>query len=146
MEVWMNWLKKTLGICALSISLIFGSTSISKAQTLEIVFKSSLWGSAIGGVSGLAFWALQEEDKEDKLFPKYVVKGLALGLFVGMGFGIYDAQTGGDIFMSENKINGFFHYDLKSNVLAIRPAKILPSPEWDTNSLHWRFDVLTGTF
>ena len=142
----MNWLKKTLGICALSISLIFGSTSISRAQTLEIVFKSSLWGSAIGGVSGLAFWALQEEDKEDKLFPKYVVKGLALGLFVGMGFGIYDAQTVGDIFMSENKINGFFHYDLKSNVLAIRPAKILPSPEWDTNSLHWRFDVLTGTF
>jgi len=142
----MNWLKKTLGICALSISLTFGSTSISKAQTLEIVFKSSLWGSAIGGVSGLALWALQEEDKEDKLFPKYVVKGLALGLFVGMGFGIYDAQSGGDIFMSKNKINGFFHYDLKSNVLTIRPAKIMPNPEWDTNSLQWRFDLLTGTF
>ena len=86
----MNWLKRTLGICALSVSLLFSGFSVTRAETLEIVFKSSLWGSAIGGVSGIAFWALQEEDKEDKFFPKYVVKGMALGLFVGMGFGIYD--------------------------------------------------------
>ena len=62
----MNWLKRTLGICALSVSLLFGGTIDARAETLEIVFKSSLWGAAIGGVSGLAFWALQEEDKEDK--------------------------------------------------------------------------------
>ena len=51
----MNWLKRTLGICALSVSLLFGGTIDARAETLEIVFKSSLWGAAIGGVSGLAF-------------------------------------------------------------------------------------------
>ena len=66
----MNWLKRTLGICVLSVSLLFGSITNARAVTLEVVFKSSLWGSAIGGVSGLALWALQEEDKEDKLFSK----------------------------------------------------------------------------
>ena len=144
----MNWLKRTSGICALSISLLFGGTIDARAETLEIVFKSSLWGAAIGGVSGLAFWALQEEDKEDKLFPKYVTKGSAFGLFIGMGFGIYDSQSGGDIFMSDGKTKGLFHLELSSNVLAIRPAKILPRPELvdNTNSPQWRLDLLTASF
>jgi len=64
----MNWLKRTLGIGVLTVSLLFGGITNARAETLEVVFKSSLWGSAIGGVSGLALWALQEEDKEDKLF------------------------------------------------------------------------------
>ncbi|MAF56275.1 MAG: hypothetical protein CL909_09505 [Deltaproteobacteria bacterium] len=144
----MNWLKKTVGICVLSVSLLFGGITNARAETLEVVFKSSLWGSAIGGVSGLAFWALQDEDKEDKLFPKYVVKGLAMGLFVGMGFGIYDSQSGGDIFMSDGKPKGLFHFDLNSNVLALRLAKILPRPELDDNtaSSQWRLDLLTASF
>jgi len=65
----MNWLKRTLGIGVLTVSLLFGGITNARAETLEVVFKSSLWGSAIGGVSGLALWALQEEDKEDKLVP-----------------------------------------------------------------------------
>ena len=144
----MNWLKKTLGICVLSVSLLFGGISNAHAQTLEAVFRSSLWGSAIGGVSGLAFWALQEEDKEDKIFPKYVIKGLALGLFVGMGFGIYDSQSGGDIFMSDGKAKGLFHFDHNSNVLTIIRAKILPSPElvYNKKSPQWRLDLLTASF
>ena len=73
-------------------------------------------------------------DKEDKLFPKYVTKGSAFGLFIGMGFGIYDSQTGGDIFMSDGKTKGLFHLELSSNVLAIRPAKILPRPELVDNT------------
>ena len=144
----MNWLKKTVGICVLSVSLLLGGITNARAETLEVVFRSSLWGSAIGGVSGLAFWALQDEDKEDKIFPKYVIKGLALGLFVGMGFGIYDSQSGGDIFMSDGKTKGLFHFDHNSNVLAISPAKILPSPDLvdSTNSPKWRLDLLTASF
>ena len=64
----MNWLKRTLGILVLAVSLLFGGITNARAETLEVVFKSSLWGSAIGGVSGVALWALQDEDKEDKLF------------------------------------------------------------------------------
>ena len=144
----MNWLKKTLGICLLSVSLFFGSITNARAVTLELVFKSSLWGSAIGGVSGLALWALQEEDKDDKLFSKYVIKGMAFGLFVGMGFGIYDSQAGGDVFMGDDKPKGLFHFDLNSKVIAISPAKILPRPELDdnTDSSQWRLDLLTASF
>ena len=144
----MNWPKKTLGICVLSFSLLFGSITNAKAETLELVFKSSLWGSAIGGVSGLALWALQEEDKEDKLFPKYVVKGLAVGLFVGMGYGIYDSQAGGDIFMGDGNPKGLFHFDLNAKVIAIRLAKILPRPKLfdDSASHQWRLDLLTASF
>ena len=144
----MNWLKRTLGICVLSVSLLFVSITNVRAETLELVFKSSLWGSAIGGVSGLALWALQEEDKEDKLFPKYVTKGLAVGLFVGMGYGIYDSQAGSDVFMSEGKPKGLFHFELNPNVITIRPAKILPRPEiYDSGaSPRWRLDLLTASF
>ena len=78
MEVGMNWLKKTIGICSLSLTILFSGTSSASSETLEIVFINSIWGAAIGGVSGVAFWALQDEDKEDKFFPKYVVKGLSL--------------------------------------------------------------------
>jgi hypothetical protein len=144
----MNWLNRTLGICVLSVSLLFGSITNARAETLEVVFKSSLWGSAIGGVSGLALWALQEEDKEDKLFPKYVIKSMAMGLFVGMGFGMYDSQAGGDVFMGDDKPKGLFHFNLNSNVIVLRPAKILPRPELDDNtaSPQWRLDLLTASF
>ena len=144
----MNWLKNTVGICVLTVSLLLGGITNARAETLEVVFRSSLWGSAIGGVSGLAFWALQDEDKEDKIFPKYVIKGLALGLFVGMGFGIYDSQSGGDIFMSDGKTKGLFHLELNSNILVIRPEKILPLPRLDYNkdSPQWRLDFLTVSF
>ena len=73
MEVGMNCLKKSIVICSLSLTILFSGTSSASSETLEIVFKNSIWGAAIGGVSGVAFWALQDEDKEDKFFPKYVV-------------------------------------------------------------------------
>ena len=50
-----------------------------------------------------------------------------------MGFGIYDSQSGGNIFMSNSKTKGLFHLELNSNVLAIRPEKILPLPRLDYN-------------
>ena len=95
----MNWLKRKVSICAIAGTLIFGGVTYARAGTLQIVFINSIWGAAIGGVSGLAIWALQDEDKEDKLFPKYVTKGMAFGLFVGMGVGAFEARSGDGIFM-----------------------------------------------
>ena len=37
----------------------------ARAQALEVVFKDSLWGAAIGSVVGLASWSLQDTDKDD---------------------------------------------------------------------------------
>ena len=148
MEVGMNWLKKTIGICSLSLTILFSGTSSASSETLEIVFKNSVWGAAIGGVSGVAFWALQEEDKEDKFFPKYVVKGMAIGLFAGMAVGIYEAQTDGGMFMSNGVPKGLFHLDMNSHSLALIPTKIIPQPDYDTlmKSPKWRLDLLSAVF
>jgi len=148
MEVGMNWLKKTLGICSLSLTILFSGTSSASSETLEIVFKNSVWGAAIGGVSGVAFWALQDEDKEDKFFPKYVVKGMAIGLFAGMAVGIYEAQTDGGMFMSNGVPKGLFHLDLNSHSLALTPTKIIPHLDYDTSieSSKWSLDLLSAAF
>ena len=144
----MNWLKKTLGICSLSLTILFSGTSSASSETLEIVFKNSIWGSAIGGVSGVALWALQEDDKEDKFFPKYVIKGMAIGLFAGMAVGIFEAQTDSGIFMSNGVPKGLFHLDMNSHLLAVTPTKIIPHPDYDTSteSPQWSLDLLTAAF
>jgi len=144
----MNWLKKTLGICSLSLTILFSGTSSASSETLELVFKNSVWGAAIGGVSGVAFWALQDEDKEDKFFPKYVVKGMAIGLFAGMAVGIYETQTDGGLFMSNGVPKGLFHLDMNSHSLALTPTKIIPQPNYDTSmeSPQWRLELLTAAF
>ena len=144
----MNWLKKTFGICSLSLTILFSGTSSASSETLEIVFKNSIWGAAIGGVSGVAFWALQDEDKEDKFFPKYVVKGMAIGLFAGMAVGIYEAQTDSGIFMSNGVPKGLFHLDMNSHILAVTPTKIIPWPDYDTSMElpQWSLDLLTVAF
>ena len=148
MEVGMNWLKKTFGICSLSLTILFSGTSSASSETLEVVFKNSIWGSAIGGVSGVALWALQDEDKEDKLFPKYVIKGMAIGLFAGMAVGIFEAQTDSGIFMSNGVPKGLFHLDMNSHSLALIPTKIIPQPDYDTlmKSPKWRLDLLSAVF
>ena len=144
----MNWLKKTFGIFCLSITILLSGNSYASSQTLEIVFKNSLWGSAIGGVSGVALWALQDEDKEDKFFPKYVVKGMALGLFAGMAVGIFEAQTESGIFMSNGVPKGLFHLDMNSHSLALTPTKIIPHPVYYSTfeSPQWNLDLLTAAF
>ena len=148
MEVGMNWLKKTLGICTLSLTILFSGTNTASSETLEIVFKNSLWGSAIGGVSGVAFWALQDEDKEDKFFPKYVVRGMAIGLFAGMAVGVFEAQTDSGIFMSNGVPKGLFHLDMNLHSLALTPTKIIPHPVYDStfDSPQWNLDLLTAAF
>ena len=144
----MNWLKRTVSICALAGSLLFGGIANARAETLEIVFINSIWGAAIGGVSGLAIWALQDEDKEDKLFPKYVVKGMAFGLFIGMGVGAFEARSGDGIFMSGGKPKGLLHLDTDLHLLTLRPAKLLLQPEFnaETVSPEWRLDLFTASF
>ena len=144
----MNWLKKTFGICAISLTILFSGASSASSETLEIVFKNSIWGAAIGGVSGVAFWALQDEDKEDKFFPKYVVRGMAVGLFAGMAVGIFEAQTDSGIFMSNGYPKGLLHFDMNSHSIAVIPTKIIPQPDYSTSmeTLQFSIDLLTAAF
>ena len=144
----MNWLKKTLGIFSLSLTILFSGSSSANSETLEIVFKNSIWGAAIGGVSGVALWALQEDDKEDKFFPKYVVRGMAIGLFAGMAVGVFEAQTDSGIFMSNGVPKGLFHLDINSHSLVLVPTSIVPQPDYKTSmeSPQWNLDLLTAAF
>ena len=144
----MNWLKKTLGICSLSLTVLFSGPSSANSETLEIVFKNSIWGAAIGGVSGVALWALQEDDKEDKFFPKYVVRGMAIGLFAGMAVGVFEAQTDSGMFMSNGFPNCLFHLDINSHSLVLVPTSIVPQPDYKTSieSPQWNLDLLTAAF
>ncbi len=126
MEVCMNGFRRMVFITMLISSLCLTGITTARAQALEVVFRDSLWGAAIGGVSGLATWALQDKDKEDKLFPKYINKGAAFGFFVGMAFGVYDSHKGGDVFMSQGfRPKGLIHYNDDRALFTIRPAQIL---------------------
>ena len=144
----MNFLKRTLGIIALIGSLSFSGVTNARAQSLEIVFVSCLWGSAIGGVSGVTVWALEDEDDEDQFFTKYAIKGMALGLFAGMGVGIFEAKSDDSVFMSKEKPRGLLHLDINSNILAIDPIKILPRPNFKIlkESTEWQMNLMTASF
>jgi len=144
----MNFLKRIIGIIAIVGSLSFSGVTNVRAQTLEIVFVSSLWGSAIGGVSGVAVWALQDEDDEDKFFTKYAIKGMALGLFAGMGVGIFEAKSDDSVFMSKDEPRGLLHLDINSNILAIDPVKILPRLNFEPlkDSKEWQVNLMTASF
>lgn len=144
MEVCMNYFRRLVFIGLLTSSLCLTSASMARAQSLEVVFRDSLWGAAIGGVSGLATWALQDKDKEDKLFPKYINKGAAFGFFVGMAFGVYDAHKGGDVFMSQHsRFKGLIHYNDDRNLITIRPSLILLQ---DPVAFHAQRDVRLNLF
>ncbi|MCH1520694.1 MAG: hypothetical protein L7T82_04130, partial [SAR324 cluster bacterium] len=93
-------------------------------------------------------WALQDDDEEDKLFPQYVVKGMALGMFAGMGVGIFEARSDGGVFMSDGSPKGLLHLNTNSNLLTLRPIKLLPQLGFnaETVSPELRLDLFTASF
>ena len=68
-------------------------------------------------VVGLASWSLQDTDKDDKLFSKYILRGAAFGVFIGMAYGVYDVNSGGDAFMSQNHEEGLLHMDAEKKTV-----------------------------
>ena len=145
MEYKMGNMKKLFALfCFFTLIFIKQEKSI-KAETLEIVFKSSLWGAAIGAVGGLAFWALQDADGDDKIFSKYVVRNSAIGIFGGMAFGIYDAGQNGGLFMS-NENSSLFNYNLEKNKLTIKTILIVPKINYSDNILKREFKFFTMLF
>jgi len=118
----------------------------ARAQALEVVFKDSLWGAAIGSVVGLASWSLQDTDKDDKLFSKYVVRGASFGVFIGMAYGVYDVNSGGDAFMSQNHEEGLLHIDAERKQLVLQPLKGMPKLHMDEDQYRLKLDLLSASF
>ena len=146
MELRMYFFHRMILVSLLTSVFYFHGPQTASAQALEIVFKDSLWGSAIGSVVGLASWSLQDTDKDDKLFPKYVVRGAAFGVFVGMAYGVYDVNRGGDVFMSKSKNKGLIHYHSGKNLLSLRLHQLLPLTDFFHNQTKLRLNLFTASF
>ena len=146
MELHMNRIHRMILVGFLTSFFFIGIQTQARAQALEIVFKTSLWGAAIGSVVGLASWSLQDTDKDDKLFSKYVVRGAAFGVFVGMGYGVYEVNSGGDAFMSRKQEEGLLHFDFQRKQLVLQPLKWLPRLKHQENQHGLQLDLLSASF
>ena len=73
---------------------------------------------------------------------------MALGMFAGMGVGIFEARSDGGVFMSDGKLKGLLHLDTDLHLLTLRPAKLLPQPEFNAETVppEWRLDLFTASF
>ena len=146
MELRMYRVHRMILFCLLVLFLLVQRNSTVRADALEIVFKDSLWGAAIGGVGGLAAWALQDKDGEDKVFPKYVSRYAAIGVFLGMGYGIFDANQGGDIFTSGTPSRSLIDYYPRENLIIVRPSQFLPWLDIIGNHNRFSLKLLTASF
>ncbi len=146
----MNKLKRNINIAALSAVLILGGTAQGQAATLEVVIMNSLWGTAVGGIAGLSIGLLDEDDK-DTIFSKYMAKGMAVGALGGLLCGLLDPALPyyGHMYLNNGQPKGLLHFDADTDVLTVRPAKIIPRREFSANEddiSTWRFDLFTTTF
>ncbi len=69
-------MKKIKTLLVVSI-LLLGISQPLRAQSLEVVFKNSLWGAGIGGVLGLASWLMTEDMMANELRIR-LIRGSAL--------------------------------------------------------------------
>lgn len=78
-------MKKTFRPFTLALVFVLGS-AIAKADDMTVFLKSCAYGTAAGAVLGLASIALSE-NPSGKM--NTVARGASLGLYAGIGFGLY---------------------------------------------------------
>ena len=95
------------------------------AETLEVVFKNSLWGAGIGAAVGMASWALTEDHMAEDLRGR-LLRGGALGALFGVGYGILEKEG---VFghLKNQKIPKAYvlEWDKKENRITIDPLSPL---------------------
>lgn len=104
-----------ISILLLAACIVPGQRGVHAAG-LEIVFKDTLWGGAIGAVVGLAGWSLDGINDESQI-GKTVLRGAAIGVFGGMLYGFYDAQKMG--YSAIQPSPGIFHYNSQQDRLQL---------------------------
>ncbi len=111
----------TLG-CTILIASAFYMPA--KAQSLEVVFKDTLWGIAIGTTVMFVVWATDEEPETNKLGTK-LLQGVAYGTGVGLAYGLWDANRDSGL-ISQRR--GLLQYDAKVHRLTVAPAEAFLPP------------------
>ena len=89
-------IKKILVISILIIMFSQGAAFAADSQG-EILFRDSLYGAAIGGLLGSAFYLLDQEN-----MGKKIASGVIIGTLGGLVFGI--AETTGMVEIEKDKI------------------------------------------
>lgn len=143
----MNRIAKAVSIAAVSAVLILGGTTQGRARQLDVIFINSFWGAAVGGIAGLSIGLLSEND-EDKIFSDYMVKGMGVGALGGLLYGIFSPSYYGETYLSNGQPKGLLHFSSNENILAVRPGRIIPRPEFDKDldESTWRVDLFSTTF
>ena len=83
-------IKSVLLVSFCLISILIPKPSLG-AETLEGVFKSSIYGAGIGASLGLASWFITEE-KRAKVLWSGILRGSALGALFGVGYGFLEKE------------------------------------------------------
>ena len=114
-------IKQLLNFLVLFILL----TTPIRAQSLEIVFKDSIWGAGIGAAVGMASWALTEDHMAEDLRGR-VVRGGALGALFGVGYGILEKEGVFGRLQNQTIPQAYvFEWDKKEKRITINPLSPL---------------------
>ena len=110
-------IKQLLNFLVLFILL----TTPIRAQSLEIVFKDSIWGAGIGAAVGMASWALTEDHMAEDLRGR-LVRGGALGALFGVGYGILEKEGVFGRLQNQTIPQAYvFEWDKKEKRITINP-------------------------
>jgi hypothetical protein len=80
-------LKKTISAAVLFVIMATSPLTCRAASSLEVVFTDSLWGTVIGALAASATLAFVDHPSDH---CERILHGAAVGLFLGIGFGIYE--------------------------------------------------------
>lgn len=94
--------RKLISIFILAVIFTTSLSSFSYARSLgkqvqgEVVFKDALYGAAIGGLIGVASYAVDSDE-----FGNKVGAGVIIGTILGLAYGVY--ETTGFVEIRNNK-------------------------------------------
>ena len=125
--------------------LLLGISQPLRAQSLEVVFKNSLWGAGIGGVLGLASWLMTEDMMANELRIR-LIRGSAFGALAGVGYGLWEVNRGSSSMSAEMEpAPAVAEYDASRKRLILQP--VLPRLAFQEENLPgWRWDVMRIRF
>jgi len=123
-------IKQLLNFLVLFILL----TTPIRAQSLEIVFKDSIWGAGIGAAVGMASWALTEDHMAEDLRGK-LLRGGALGALFGVGYGFLEKEGVFGRLQNQTIPQAYvFEWDKKEKRITINPLSPLENLNENFNS------------
>lgn len=113
---------KLLMILAMTSMLVVPPAPV-RADTVESVFKGSLWGGALGTLAGAAIWGMQGDPENSELLG-YLMRGASIGVLCGMAYGVYDASTHASL--NQPPVQGLVHLDSRTGQTQVSLAQGLP--------------------